>query len=91
MIIILHKLSSATRGSQTFTLAKALVQDGQTKGFSPRCRRSWSFRWDLCLKACTHTDTGQTLRQVKDRQADYLTGRDPTLSHIWQAKGLSLL
>lgn len=35
-------------------LANALVQELQTKGFSPRCLLSWSLRWDLCLKALSH-------------------------------------
>uniref|UniRef100_A0A8C4P104 Uncharacterized protein n=1 Tax=Dicentrarchus labrax TaxID=13489 RepID=A0A8C4P104_DICLA len=35
-------------------LMKALSQEPQLNGRSPRCCRSWSFRWDLCLKAFSH-------------------------------------
>lgn len=68
------------------TLAKALVQDGHTKGFSPLCLLSWSFRWDLCLNACR-----QTGEEKPWRETNRWTFGELTFSHIWQANGLSLL
>uniref|UniRef100_A0A8C7NA05 Uncharacterized protein n=1 Tax=Oncorhynchus kisutch TaxID=8019 RepID=A0A8C7NA05_ONCKI len=35
-------------------LMNAFSQEPQLKGLSPLCCRSWSRRWDLCLKAFSH-------------------------------------
>ena len=66
------------------------MQEGQTNGFSPLCLLSWSFRWDLCLNACRQR--GSTAERQTDMwEADRWDRCELTLSHIWQAKGLSLL